>query len=66
MRVTAEKKQETRRRIVECARKLFNDNGFEQTTTRDIAEAVGKALDEIEEAVGEEEEEDLEPGEDED
>ena len=43
MRVTAEKKQETRRRIVECARKLFNDKGFEQTTTRDIAEAAGIA-----------------------
>ena len=25
MRVTAEKKQETRQRIVECARNLFND-----------------------------------------
>ena len=43
MRVTAEKKQETRRRIVECARKLFNDKGFEQTTTRDIAQAAGIA-----------------------
>ena len=43
MRVTAEKKQETRRRIVECARNLFNDKGFEHTTTRDIAEAAGIA-----------------------
>ncbi len=43
MRVTAERKQETRRRIVECARKLFDDRGFEQTTTRDIAEAAGIA-----------------------
>ena len=43
MRVTAQKKQETRRRIVECARKLFNDKGFEQSTTRDIAEAAGIA-----------------------
>ena len=39
MRITAQKKQETRRRIVECARNLFNDKGFEQTTTRDIAAA---------------------------
>ncbi len=43
MRVTPEKKLETRRRIVECARKLFSDNGFEQTTTRDIAGAAGIA-----------------------
>ena len=43
MRVTAEKKQETRRRIVQCARNLFNNKGFEQTTTRDIAEAAGIA-----------------------
>ncbi len=43
MRITAEKKQETRRRIVECARKLFNDKGFEQATTRDIADAAGIA-----------------------
>ena len=43
MRVTPEKKQETRRRIVECARNLFIDKGFEHTTTRDIAEAAGIA-----------------------
>ena len=43
MRVTAEKKRETRRRIVACARKLFNNKGFEQATTRDIAEAAGIA-----------------------
>ncbi len=43
MRVTAEKKRETRRRIVGCARKRFNDKGFEQATTRDIAEAAGIA-----------------------
>jgi AcrR family transcriptional regulator len=43
MRITAEKKEETRRRIVVCARNLFNDNGFERTTTRDIAQAAGIA-----------------------
>ena len=43
MRITAEKKQETRRRIVARARKLFDNKGFEQTTTRDIAEAAGIA-----------------------
>ena len=43
MRVTAEKKQETERRIVQCARKLFNKKGFERTTTRDIAQAAGIA-----------------------
>jgi AcrR family transcriptional regulator len=43
MRITAEKKRETRRRIVACARKLFGEKGFEQTTTRDIAEAAGIA-----------------------
>ena len=43
MRVTAEQKRQTRQRIVECARNLFNDKGFEQTTTRDIADAAGIA-----------------------
>jgi len=43
MRVTAEKKHETRQRILDCARKLFTGKGLEQTTTRDIAEAAGIA-----------------------
>ncbi|MBU0717150.1 MAG: TetR/AcrR family transcriptional regulator [Planctomycetes bacterium] len=43
MRVTADKKEETRRRIVEAARGLFAEKGFEQATTRDIAEAAGIA-----------------------
>ena len=43
MRVTAEQKRQTRERILECARKLFSGKGFEQTTTRDIAEAAGIA-----------------------
>jgi AcrR family transcriptional regulator len=39
MRVTAQRKQKTRSRIIDCARKFFINKGFEQTTTRDIAEA---------------------------
>jgi AcrR family transcriptional regulator len=37
MRITAKAKKETRTRILETARKLFLEKGFEQTTTRDIA-----------------------------
>ena len=37
MRVTAETKQETRRRILDCARNLFCSKGFQNTTTRDLA-----------------------------
>ncbi len=37
MRVTADTKQETRQRILDAARKLFCGNGFQQTTTRDLA-----------------------------
>lgn len=44
MRITAEKKQETRQRILDCARKLFNEKGFDQTTTRDLAENAGIAI----------------------
>jgi AcrR family transcriptional regulator len=44
MRVTAEKKRETRQQILESARKLFGDKGFGSTTTRDIASRAGIAV----------------------
>ncbi len=43
MRVTAEKKIETRERIVEAALDLFGRKGFAETTTRDIAKGAGIA-----------------------
>ena len=43
MRVTAEKKEETRRRILEAARNLFAKKGFASATTRDVADAAGIA-----------------------
>ena len=43
MRVTAETKTETRRRILEAARRLFADRGYEASSTRDLAEAAGSA-----------------------
>jgi AcrR family transcriptional regulator len=39
MRVTAETKAATRQSILQAARRLFAENGFEATTTRDIARA---------------------------
>ena len=43
MRVTAETKRQTGRRILEAARNLFVDKGFDDTTTRDIASQAGIA-----------------------
>ena len=40
MRVTAETKAATRKRILDSARRLFAEKGFEPTTTRDIAQAI--------------------------
>jgi AcrR family transcriptional regulator len=39
MRVTAQTKAATEERILRAARRLFADNGYEATTTRDIAKA---------------------------
>jgi AcrR family transcriptional regulator len=43
MRITADEKRATRRRILNEASKLFRTRGFESTTTRDIAIAAGIA-----------------------
>ena len=43
MRITAEAKQETRRRVLAAARKLFVTKGFDQATTRQVAAAAGIA-----------------------
>jgi AcrR family transcriptional regulator len=43
MRVTAETKESTRRRILEAAQEQFRTTGYEATTTRDIAKAAGIA-----------------------
>ena len=43
MRVTAETKSATRRRILEIAQKHFAQHGFEVATTRDLAQAAGIA-----------------------
>ena len=39
MRVTAQAKSATRKRILQAARRLFADQGYDATTTRDIAGA---------------------------
>jgi AcrR family transcriptional regulator len=44
MRVTAETKSRTRKRLLRCARRLFEKNGFEQATTRDITRDAAIAL----------------------
>lgn len=43
MRISEQAKQECRARILEKALQLFADRGFDQTTTRDIAQASGVA-----------------------
>jgi AcrR family transcriptional regulator len=43
MRVSAQTKIQTRERILDVARKLFSDRGFESATTREVAEAAGIA-----------------------
>ncbi|MFC1524499.1 TetR/AcrR family transcriptional regulator [Thermodesulfobacteriota bacterium] len=44
MRITEEAKKQNRDRIVRAAARLFNDKGFEDATTRDIAQAAGLAV----------------------
>jgi AcrR family transcriptional regulator len=43
MRVTSQTKAATRKLILQSARRLFAANGYEQTRTRDIADAAGIA-----------------------
>ena len=43
MRITAEEKEATRKRIVDTAKALFRTKGFDNATTRDIAKEVGMA-----------------------
>lgn len=43
MRITAEEKIATRKRILDSARRLFREEGFADTTTRDISRAAGVA-----------------------
>jgi AcrR family transcriptional regulator len=43
MRITNDARQATRRRILDAARGLFAHNGFDATTTRDLAQEAGIA-----------------------
>lgn len=43
MRITKEAKKNNRKKILEVAKKLFAQKGYEQTTTRDISLACGMA-----------------------
>jgi AcrR family transcriptional regulator len=43
MRITAQEKEATRQRILDAALDLFRKQGFDVTTTRDIAQAAGIA-----------------------
>lgn len=43
MRISADDRAATRQRILDSARRLFREKGFQQATTRDIAQAVGIA-----------------------
>jgi AcrR family transcriptional regulator len=43
MRVNADTKQATRRRILDAANELFTEKGFDSTSTRDLASAAGIA-----------------------
>jgi len=43
VRVTAQTKSATRKRILQAARRLFASQGFDAATTRDVAEAAGIA-----------------------
>ena len=44
MRVTAQTRQETRQAILDAAERLFRSQGFEKTTTRDLAREAGIAV----------------------
>ena len=43
MRISAEERAATRKRILDSAKRLFREKGFDQATTRDIAREVGVA-----------------------